>query len=81
MWKWIDGSNVTSDIWNNCQPDDAFVGEDCAAIGNSGYENRAMFDLNCGRVLPFICACQVNTANTTTAYKEGNTHFIQITMV
>lgn len=58
-WKWVDGMNVTKGLWDTCQPDDFYLGEDCGLWHDS---NHKLLDMDCNFMyMPFICTCIGNS--------------------
>ncbi|KAK0138262.1 C-type lectin domain family 4 member M [Merluccius polli] len=49
IWKWVDGTNMTSSFWRRSQPDD-YGGEDCVSTWGDGWN-----DAPCAYLNPWIC--------------------------
>uniref|UniRef100_A0A4W6EYU4 C-type lectin domain-containing protein n=1 Tax=Lates calcarifer TaxID=8187 RepID=A0A4W6EYU4_LATCA len=59
VWKWVDGTEVTTTYWRNSQPDNGGrkgpKDEDCVQIQNTWRDLKNWNDLRCNNELHFIC--------------------------
>ncbi|KAL3049119.1 hypothetical protein OYC64_008575 [Pagothenia borchgrevinki] len=54
IWKWLDGTRLTTGYWNDGEPNDS-GGEDCAATYPRGNPFKAWNDAPCNHILKWIC--------------------------
>ncbi|GAA6094118.1 uncharacterized protein LOC113659248 [Tachysurus ichikawai] len=54
MWKWVDGTPLTTKFWCSGEPNDAGSDEDCAEISDS-QENKIWNDMPCSTKLIWVC--------------------------
>ncbi|XP_038854989.1 CD209 antigen-like protein D [Salvelinus namaycush] len=56
-WKWVDGTPLTTEYWNDKQPDseDPSGEEDCVEIHKDWTPLKAWNDMSCDRKLNWIC--------------------------
>ncbi|KAI9516017.1 hypothetical protein NQZ68_020545 [Dissostichus eleginoides] len=54
IWKWLDGTSLTTGYWNDGEPNDS-GGEDCAATYPRGNPFKAWNDAPCNHILKWIC--------------------------
>lgn len=74
-WKWVDGTNVTGEFWDTCQPDDSMFGEDCGLLH---LNNQKFKDVDCDYLYsPFVCVCEDNeTLSVEDNYQEEGEVYI-----
>ena len=54
-WRWADGTELESDaLWNEHEPNDWHLGEDCAAMNWEGFAR--WIDIGCEHRMGFVCA-------------------------
>ncbi|KAL7855940.1 hypothetical protein AOLI_G00195440 [Acnodon oligacanthus] len=54
IWKWVDGSALTTEFWREGEPNDLDNNEDCADIQDLP-ENRSWNDMSCSHNEGWIC--------------------------
>ncbi|CAL1612103.1 unnamed protein product [Knipowitschia caucasica] len=54
VWRWVDGTKLTTSFWMSGEPNDTGTGEDCVEINYKGQLGR-WNDENCGVAHQFIC--------------------------
>ncbi|XP_030643566.1 C-type lectin domain family 4 member E-like [Chanos chanos] len=55
VWKWVDGTALTSRYWLNGQPDSQTGDQDCVAIQHKSNPLESWRDQECGIKLYWIC--------------------------
>ncbi|KAI4901115.1 hypothetical protein NFI96_007965, partial [Prochilodus magdalenae] len=62
VWKWVDGSALTTEFWDQGEPNDALSVEDCAEILGFSYK-RSWNDRPCSYTEQWICERSVSVVS------------------